>query len=220
MNYNFLVNTMFFQGIKEDEIKLLLPCLDVSLKSYEKDDIIFRCGDIITRPGLILSGSVNIVVNFFGGNSNIFGHITKGDIFGANFALTPSSELFCDVVATEKSEILFFEIKKLLTTCAKNCPYHHRIIYNLFKITAMKNLNLSARMMHIAPKTIRERLLSYFGEQAVKNSNLTFSVPFSRQQLADYLGVDRSAMSNELSKMARDGLISYTKNEFTLNAID
>ncbi|MBP3206914.1 MAG: Crp/Fnr family transcriptional regulator [Campylobacter sp.] len=211
-----LSKTMLFNGISENEINDLLPCIGAKKQNFAKDEIIFRCGDTISQIGLVLSGSVNIVVNFLRGNSNIFGHIRSGDIFGANYALS-AKELICDVVTAEQSEILFLDMKKILTSCEKNCPYHHKIIYNLFKISSLKSIKMSMRMTHTAPKTIRERLLSYFGEQAMLNSSSSFSVPFSRSALADYLGVDRSAMSNELSKMARDGLISYNKNEFSLN---
>lgn len=217
MNYFFLSKTMLFNNMKENEIEHLLPCLGANKQIYKKDETIFRSGDILSKIGLVLNGSVNIVVNFYWGGSNIFGHITKGDIFGVNYAAIPGKELICDVVANENSEILFLDMKKILTVCGKSCPYHHKIIYNLFRITSMKNLNLSARMMHIAPKTIRERLLSYLSEQALINSSPIFTIPFSRSQLADYLGVDRSAMSNELSKMAKDGLIDYEKNKFKLN---
>ncbi|MDA3077103.1 Crp/Fnr family transcriptional regulator [Campylobacter sp. JMF_04 NA10] len=211
-----LSKTILFNGISEDEIADLLPCLEAQRAKFAKDEIIFRCGDSTAKIGLVLSGSVDIVVNFLRGNSNIFGRITRGDIFAANYAIS-AKPLECDVVSAEPSEILFLNLRKILTSCAENCPYHHKIIYNLFKISSNKNLNLSARMMHTAPKTIRERLLSYFGEQALKNASTSFCVSFSRQGLADYLGVDRSAMSNELSKMAKDGLISYDKNEFRLN---
>ena len=158
-----------------------------------------------------------MVVNFWWGNSNIFGHVRKGDIFAENYAAIPGKELLCDVVAAEDSDVLFLSLGKVLATCKNSCPFHHRLTHNLLRISAQKNLNLSTRMMHIAPKAIRERLLSYLSEQAMENGAAHFTIPFSRQQLADYLGVDRSALSNELSKMQRDGLIEYRKNEFTLN---
>ena len=217
MNYFFLSNTILFQGIKEDEIKHVLQCLNAREKKYKKDEIIYRAGDNVSEMGLVESGSVNIVVNFYWGNSNIFGHIGKGEIFAENYAAIPGKELACDVVAVEDTEVLFLDVGKLTTTCQHACTFHRRLIQNLLRISAMKNLNMSNRMMHIAPKSIRERLLSYLSEQAIENGSAHFTIPFSRQQLADYLGVDRSALSNELSKMHKDGLISYRKNEFTLS---
>lgn len=216
MNYLFLSNTNLFRGIKEDEIKSVLSCLNSHERKYKKDETIYRAGDTISDIGLVLNGSVNIVVNFYWGGSNIFGHVEAGYIFGEAYAAIPGKELLCDVVAAESCEILFLNINKLLTVCQNGCSYHHRIIQNLLRISAVKNLNLSSRMMHTASKSTRVRLLSYFSEQAIISGSSSFTIPYSRQQLADYLGVERSALSNELSKMQKDGLIKYHKNKFRL----
>ena len=216
MDFIFLADTPLFQGINEDKINVILPCLGAHVKKYRKDSVIFRAGRKVNEIGLILNGSVNIIANFYWGNSNIFGHIKKGDIFAENYAAFPEKELINDVVAAENTEILFLNLNKILTVCKKGCAFHNEIMHNLIKISAAKNLSLSFRMMHIAPKSIRERVLSYLSEQAAVNKSLHFAIPFSRQQLADYLGVDRSALSNELSKMQREGLIEFRKNKFNL----
>ena len=117
----------------------------------------------------------------------------------------------------EETEVLFLNMRNMLTTCRRGCSFHTRIIQNMLRISAQKNLNLSSRMMHTASKSLRERLLSYLSEQALEHGSSHFTIPFDRQQLADYLAVDRSAMSNELSKMQKDGLITYHKSEFKLN---
>ncbi len=217
MNYFFLSNTNLFHGIREDEIRHMISCLSAREKTYKKNEVIFRAGDTVHEIGLVESGSVNIIVNFYWGSSSIFGHIGRGEIFAENYAAISGKELICDVVAAEDSEILFLNIDKLLTTCQSGCRFHHRLIHNLLRISALKSLSLSSRMMHTAPKSMRDRLLSYLSEQATVNGSTHFTIPFNRQQLADYLGVDRSAMSNELSKMQKDGLISFKKNEFTLH---
>ena len=195
----------------------MMSCLGAREKHYQKDEVILRAGSPTAEIGLVESGSVNIVVNFYWGSSNIFGHVEKGSIFAENYASIPGQELLCDVVAAEECEILFLNMRQLSSTCSKACSFHNRLIQNLLSISAKKNLGLSSRMMHIAPKGIRDRLLSYLSEQALKNGSSHFLIPFDRQQLADYLGVDRSALSNELSKMQKDRLITYRKNEFTLN---
>ncbi|MCI6746674.1 Crp/Fnr family transcriptional regulator [Anaerolactibacter massiliensis] len=217
MNNFFLKNTPLFHGIREEEIQAMMSCLGAREKHYQKDEVILRAGSPTAEIGLVESGSVNIVVNFYWGSSNIFGHVEKGSIFAENYASIPGQELLCDVVAAEECEILFLNMRQLSSTCSKACSFHNRLIQNLLSISAKKNLGLSSRMMHIAPKGIRDRLLSYLSEQALKNGSSHFLIPFDRQQLADYLGVDRSALSNELSKMQKDGLITYRKNEFTLN---
>jgi len=216
MNYFFLQNTPLFHGIREDEIQEMLSCLSAREKTYKKGDIILRASSTVSEVGLVESGSVNIVVNFYWGDSNIFGHVDRGSVFAENYAAIPGQELLCDVVAAENCEILFLDMRNLTTTCTKACHFHNRLVHNLLRIAAQKNLGLSARMMHTAPKTIRDRLLSYLSEQALVHGSAHFQVPFDRQQLADYLGVDRSALSKELSKMQKDGLITYRKNDFTL----
>ena len=220
MNYNFLIHTNLFHGIREEELRPMLTCLGAREKTYKKNETIFRAGDVVHEIGLVESGSVNIVVNFYWGDSNIFGHVEKGKIFAENYAAIPGKELICDVVAAEDSEILFLDFSKFSTTCSKACAFHQRVIRNLLRISALKSLSLSSRMMHTAPKSMREKLLSYLSEQAIVNESTSFTIPFNRQQLAEYLGVDRSALSAELSRMQKDGLLTYNKNKFQLNDIE
>ena len=217
MNTFFLANTQLFRGISESEIEELLLCLGAHERNFQKGDVIFRAGSPVDEFGLVLSGSVNIVVNLYWGNSIIFGHVGKGEVFSENYAAVPGKELLCDVVACEDTHVLFLKMQSVMTTCRKGCAYHNRIIQNMLRISAQKNLNMSSRMMHTASKSLRERLLSYFSEQALERGSAHFTIPFNRQQLADYLAVNRSAMSNELSKMQEEGLITFRKNEFILN---
>ncbi len=217
MNYKFLLSTKLFCGMPPEKIKNALSCLNSSEKEFKKGGIIYRAGDTVTEIGLVEEGSVNITVNFYCGTSNIFGHIAKGEIFAETYAAIPNKKLICDVVAAENSKILFLDINKLINGTCSSCGCHGIIIHNLLQISAEKNLKLSSRMMHTAPKTVRGRLLSYLTWQAAKNESREFHIPFTRQQLADYLGVDRSVLSTELSKMQRDGLINYRKNDIKLN---
>lgn len=216
MDYEFLAGTSLFNGVNPAEIQGMLSCLSAREKKYKKDEIIFAAGSQVREIGLVLSGSVNIVVNFYWGTSNIFGHVKSGEIFAENHAAIPGRELIGDVVAAEDTTVLFMTLAKVVTTCDNRCTFHQRLTHNLLLISAKKSLELSTRMMHTAPKSLRERLLSYLSEQAIVNGDSHFTIPFNRQQLADYLGVDRSAMSGELSKMKKEGLIEYRKNEFTL----
>jgi CRP-like cAMP-binding protein len=217
MEKHTLQDTTLFRGISPEDSDTLLSCLDVRTKNYRKDEVILRAGEPVRELGLILSGSVNVVANFYRGSESIFGHFGRGEIFAENYAAVPGRGVIGDVVAAEDSEIMFIDVNRLLVTCENGCAFHQRLIRNLLTISAQKNLSLSTRMMHIAPKSIRERLLSYLSEQAMEKGSRRFRIPFDRRQLASYLGVDRSAMSNELSKMRRDGLITYHKSDFTLN---
>ena len=216
MNTFFLTNTQLFHGIREDEITELLHCLAPREGKFQKNEVIFRAGSPVNEFGLVESGSVNIVVNLYWGNSIIFGHVGKGQVFAENYAAIPGKELVCDVVACEDTQVIFLNMRNMLTTCRRGCTYHNRLVQNMLRISAQKNLNMSSRMMHTASRSLRERLLSYFSERALEHGSPHFTIPFNRQQLAEYLGVNRSAMSNELSKMQEDGLLIYHRNEFTL----
>ena len=187
MNYFFLSKTALFNGIQEDEIEHLISCLNGRKKTYTKGEVIYRAGDKVHEIGLVLSGSVNIIVNFYWGGSHIFGHVEKGEIFAENYAAIPSKELICDVIASEDTEVMFLDLSKLLSTCQSCCSFHHRLIHNMLRISAQKSLNLSSRMMHTAPKGLRDRLLSYLSEQAIIHGSTHFTIPFDRQQLADYV---------------------------------
>ncbi len=220
MNYFFLTKTNLFRGTTEEEAEAMMNCLSASTKTYDKGETIFRVGDVIDRLGMVLEGSVNIESDDIWGNRSILDHIEPGRIFGETYACVASEPLMVSAVTAEKSTILFLNVGKLISTCPNSCTFHNRIIQNLLQISARKNLKLSRRIMHTSSKSIRGRLLSYFSEQAQKNGSFCFTIPFNRQQLADYLNVDRSAMSNELSKMKADGIVSFEKNTFQLLSID
>lgn len=216
MNIHFLTNTMLFRGMSDEEIKAMLGCLGATEKQFPKGAVIYNAGEQVADMGLILSGSVNIVIDDLWGNSSILSHAGPGQLFAETYACIPGQPLMVSVTAGENSWILFLNAMKLLTTCKNACPYHNRAIQNLLQIAAMKNLALSERSVHTTAKTIRGRLMSYFSAQVKRAGSSSFTIPFDRQQLADYLGVDRSAMSNELSKMRREGLLTCEKNHFSL----
>jgi len=194
----------------------MLACLGAHERQYGKGETIFRAGECAESMGLVLSGGVNIEIDDLWGNKTILGHVEPGQLFAETYACIPGEPLMVNVVASERSGVLFLNAAKLLTTCQNSCAHHNRLIQNLLQVFAQKNLALSRRSLHTSPKTIRGRLLSYLSEQAKRSGSYQFAVPFNRQQLADYLGVDRSAMSNELSKMQRDGILRCERSRFTL----
>lgn len=194
----------------------MLKCLGGYTRQYEKGAMVYHEGQCIQNLGLVLSGSVSMERDDLWGNKSIFGRADAGQIFAETYACIPGEPMMANVVAGAKSEILFLNASKLLTTCQNSCTYHNRLIENLLQISARKNLELSRRILHTSAKTIRARLLSYLSEQAKRCGSDQFSIPFNRQQLADYLSVDRSALSNELSKMQRDGILTCEKNTFHL----
>lgn len=219
MDYKFITKTGLFKGVTEEETRAMLHCLGAGEKKYPKDSTIYHMGQTIRHMGLLLKGGINIVRTDVWGNANILGHILPGEVFAETYACNPNEPMISDVVTTLESTVLFLDVGKVVQTCVSSCSHHERLIRNLLTVLSLKNLNLSQKINHITPKTIRERLLSYLSWEAVKQGKQHIDIPFSRQQLADYLSVDRSALSSELSKMQREGLLSYKKNHFILQEI-
>lgn len=216
MNFLFLTETPLFRGITAQELEDMLACLGTDVRSYEKGQMIYRTGDVITSLGVVLSGSVLIENDDIWGNTTVLDCVVPGQIFAETYACTPDEPLMVNVVAAEPAQILFLNVGRVLHACSNACGHHTALIRNLLTLSAQKNLNLSRKIFHTSPKTIRGRLLSYLSYQSMRSGSSTFTIPFNRQQLADYLNVDRSALSNELSKMQRDGLIQVDRNHFTL----
>lgn len=217
MNQNFSNSSVLFSEISDRDMKTLLDCLCARRKSYAKGDIILSAGEVAESMGLVLSGAVNIEsVDIWGGRS-ILGHVKEGELFAETYACLKNEPLMVSAVAALPSEVLFLSAERVLHACPASCGFHSKLIENFIEVMARKNLNLSMRIFHTAPKTIRERLVSYLSFLATEQGKSCVTVPFNRQQLADYLGVDRSAMSSELGKMQDDGLISVSKNDFTLH---
>ena len=216
MDYQFLSRTALFQGSEPEQVKEMMKCFYARERHYRKGEIVLYMGDLVKDLGLVLSGGVTIERDDLLGNRSIFGHAGPGQIFAETYACVPEEPLMVNVVADEDTDILFLDIGRVLTTCRSTCTHHSMLIRNLLLASARKNLGLSERIMHTSPKSIRGRLISFFSAQAARQGSRSFSIPFNRQQLADYLGVDRSTMCNELSKMQRDGIIEYEKNRFLL----
>lgn len=216
MNTVPLSNTALFRGVPPAEADAMLNCLGAAKRDFARGQAILRTGDLVTELGLVLQGSVLIQTGDLWGNTTVLDSVGPGQVFAETYACTPGEPLMVDVVAAEPAQILFLNVGRVLQVCSRACAHHSKLIRNLLLLSAQKNLNLSRKIFHTAPKTIRGRLLSYLSHQALRSGSDSFSIPFNRQQLADYLNVERSALSNELSKMQRDGLLRVDKNRFTL----
>lgn len=218
VNFLLLSKTMLFRGIEVEEIPAVLDSLGFEQKKFTKGEIIFRAGDIPASFGIVLSGSVIIENTDFWGNTSVLDKIKAGQTFGATYAFAEGKALMVNVVATEEAEVLFLHVKRLLGVQPQPCLHYNTLMKNLLSVFAQKNLHLSRRIFHTSSKSIRGRLMSYLSHQAASCRNWSFSIPFDRQQLADYLSVDRSALSHELGKMQKEGLLKTSKNHFELNA--
>lgn len=212
---SFISKTALFRGCSEEDIHNMSEHLNFRTNRYRKGNVIFGTGSIVTDIGLVLSGSVRIEHTDLWGNKSILGITPAGGVFAESYACIPNEPMMVDAVANEDCDILFISVPKLFTPCSV-CGSQNRLIQNLVMISAGKNLQLSRRSLHTSPKTIRGRLFSYFTQQVSVQGSTKIVIPFDRQQLADYLNLDRSALSKELGKMRNDGLIEYNKNTFVI----
>ncbi len=204
-----------FAGIKEDEIESMLSCLQARSEHYIKGEYVLRCGQPHNSISVLVEGQLHIQHDDYWGNRSIISTVDIGDMFGEAYA-TGSEALLNDVVAIEDSTVIHLDVNRVLTVCSNSCRFHSLIVHNLFYAISEKNRRLVGKLGHMSKRSTREKLLSYLSEQAQKQNSASFVIPFNRQQLADFLSVDRSAMSNELCKMRDDGLIRFEKNQFTL----
>ena len=213
----FLARTQLFAGSKPDEIESMLGCLDARERRFARGAYIHRMGDVIKTVGLVLDGSVRVESVDVWGNVSVMGATGPGGLFGEAYAAVPGEPLMVDVVAAKDCTVLFLSLPKVLTTCPHACPHHARASANMTAIIARHSLALSRRILHVAPKTIRGKVLAYLSDMSERASSREFDIPFDRQQLADYLGVDRSALSAELSRMQKAGLIKTNRSHFVLH---
>jgi len=211
-----LKENIIFNGMTPDEINQALNELCAIEKAYKKNSFILRAGDITESLGLVLSGSVTIESNDMWGNRTILSNVGEGGFFAETYALLENEPLLVDVRANENCQILFFKVGSLKKLKSNMNLWSFKLISNLLMISANKNLHLSGRSFHTSPKTIRGRVMAYLNSVSLKKGSNEFDIPFDRQQLADYLNLERSALSKELGKMKKDGLIEVRKNHFKL----
>ena len=211
-----LKRTKLFSGVGEEDIASLLSCLGARKKEYKKGEYILREGEHISDVFILVEGKIHIQKDDYWGNRSILSVISVGEMFGEGYAAPESGALLNDVVAVEDSSVIFFDVKRILTTCSSACRFHNMIVQNMFFAISDKNRKLVQKLGHMSGRTTRAKLISYLSEEAKRQGSSAFTVPFNRQQLADYLCVDRSAMSNELCKMRDEGMIKFVKNRFEL----
>lgn len=211
-----LRSSQLFSGVSEEELTAMLSCLRAESRDFPKDAFLLRAGDTAESIGLVLSGSVLVIQEDIWGNRNILSKAGPGQTFAAAFACAPGSRLNVSVVAEAPVTAMFLNVKRILNVCPSACAHHSRIIRNLLGELAGKNLAFSEKLTHMGQRTTRAKLMSYFSAEAQRLGRYEFDIPFSRQQLADYLGVERSGLSLELGKMRSEGLLDFHKKHFVL----
>lgn len=213
---NILSECPLFTGIKQEEFDTMLSCLAARVVEYKKDNYIYMSGSIMSEIGIVLSGSVIIIKEDYWGNRTIISRMSASDMFAESFAFTAGEKLFISVVAAENTEILFIDCKNIINIETSPFGFHTILINNMVRILAGKNVMLMQKIDHLSCRSTRDKLLSYLSAQALEQKCKAFTIPYNRQELADYLCIDRSAMSSELGKLRDEGILTFHKNSFEL----
>lgn len=211
-----LKRTQLFSGVVDTEISAMLGCLHAKLQNCKKGEYVFKQGEHMENITVLVEGKLLIQNDDFWGNRSIIHMIESGEMFGEAYVAPESGAVLNDVIAVEDSVIILFDVGRILTVCSSACKFHSMVVKNLFFAISEKNRKLVQKLGHMSKRSTRAKLISYLSEEARRQNSATFTIPFNRQQLADFLSVDRSAMSNELCKMRDEGLLLFDKNKFTL----
>ena len=204
-----LQKTQLFSGISEEDTAVMLECLQAKLRTYKKGEFVVRQGEHISNIMVLAAGKLHIQRDDHWGNRSIISMISAAEMFGEAYAAPDSSPMLNDVLAVEDSAVIFFDVNRIITVCPSACRFHSMVVRNLFFAISEKNRKLVRKLSFMSERTTREKLIAYLSEEAKRQNSSSFSIPFNRQQLADFLSVDRSAMSNELCKMRGEGLLEY-----------
>ena len=205
-----------FDGIQMEDLSAMLGCIGGRTMTVQKGGSVCSEGDPATHVGMVLSGAVQMVREDYYGNRSIVAHIGPAELFGETYACAGVEALPISVVADEDSTVLLMDCRRITTTCSSACSFHSRIIYNLLRLVAMKNLVFDQKIQVTSKRSTRDKLMAFLLHQAKLQNSSSFTIPYDRQELADYLEVDRSGLSAEISKLRREGILESQRNHFTL----
>ncbi len=211
-----LQRTNLFAGLSYEETEKMLRCLNAKQRAFKKGELVLRQGESVKSIMVLAEGKLHIQRDDHWGNRSIISIIGVSEMFGEAYAAPDSGAMLNDVLAVEDSVVLCFDMERLISVCPEACSFHSAVVRNLLFAISEKNRKLVQKLGYMSERTTREKLIAYLSDEAKRNNSSSFSIPFNRQQLADYLSVDRSALSNELSKMRNDGLLKFCKNRFEL----
>ena len=211
-----LLRCPLFEGTSAGEIGTMLGCMGASTRRFEKGALIFRADEPADQVGVLLAGAARVQRDGFDGNRAVRAALGPGDLFGEVFACAGVRRLPVSVEAVKPCQVLLIPLDRIIGACESACAYHSRVVMNLLRVLAAKNLQLNEKLEITSRRTTREKLLAYLNAQARAAGSSAFTIPFDRQGLADYLGVDRSALSSEIGKLRRDGVIESEKSRFRL----
>ncbi len=217
LNVETLKDIVLFKDMHQNEIETALQKLEAHAQKYKKGRAVLHAGASTLEIGILLSGSITIESNDAWGNKTILSLVTAPGFFAETYALMPSEPLLVDVRANDDCKILFLRIDGL-SKIKTSEDWATKFVKNLLAVSVQKNLLLARRALHTSPKTVRGRVMAYLNSVSLARQNRNFEIPFDRQQMADYLNVDRTALSKELSKMSAEGIIEFHKNRFKICA--
>ena len=210
-----LTECALFHGLREAQIREMLPCLSARQSRFRRGQFLLRAGDRVAFAGILLSGEVEVLQEDFWGNRNLLAAVGPGDLFAEAFACAHAVSPVSVLCKTDGS-VLYLNVRAIFSPCEKACAQHKALSQNLIRVLAEKNMQLNEKAGFLSQRTTREKLLAYLSAQARRAGSASFRIPFDRQQLADFLSVNRSAMSAELSRMQREGLLCADRSSFTL----
>ncbi|MDR2036095.1 MAG: Crp/Fnr family transcriptional regulator [Coriobacteriales bacterium] len=216
MNLEALGTCTLFTSIKEDELSAILTCLGAKTKHYTKGQFIFKTGTKLTRVGVVLEGCVHLIQEDYWGNRLLIEQVTPGEIFGEAFACSLNEVLLLDAQAAKDSTVLFLDFQRLVTTCSSACAFHLKLITNMVSSMARENIALTRKIEHTNRRSISDKILSYLSTQALLHDSSHFEVPFSRQEFADYLAIDRASLCRSLAALKEQGVIDVQGRSISL----
>ena len=203
-----------FEGIEEKDLPDMLNCMSVKEKQYQKGEVILPEGETAEYFGIVLQGNVQIVRLDYFGNRSILSVLEAPQLFGESFACAATA-LPVSVIAATEVTVLLINAARITQTCCRACSFHERLIFNLLRVVARKNIAFHQKLEVTSRRSTRDKLLTYLLILAKEQQTRQITVSFNRQELADYLEVDRSGLSAEIGKLRREGVLECHKNRFT-----
>lgn len=207
-----------FDGIEQSDLNSMIACLDGKTIDISKGNPVFLEGTSARFVGVVLAGTVQVIREDYYGNRSVMTSLQPGELFGEAFSLAGLNAMPVSVIAVKDSTVLLLDCRHILTTCSNSCHFHTLLLRNLLQEMAQKNLTLSQKIRYMSQKTTREKIMAFLLDQAKQQKSHEFVIPYDRQALADYLGVERSAMSAEISKLRKSGEIDTKGAWFCLKA--
>lgn len=212
--FEILCQCPLFDGIDQADMAGMLSCLEGKIMEFPKGNPVFLEGDSAQFVGVVLSGTVQIVRDDFYGNRSVLTAVPPGGLFAEAFSCAGLETMPVSAITLQSSAVLLLDCKRVLKGCSNACPFHSRLIYNLLQGIAQKNLLLTQKIHYMSQKTTREKLMEFLLDQAKQHGSPEFVIPYDRQALADYLGVERSAMSAEIGKLRKTGVLESSGSWF------